>query len=88
MKALSSSFKMAGRRAKYEDSKIFDYTIYNLPMIEQNTLKWLMIFPLGILLVVLMRNVIGISTMGTFTPMLIAMSLVKTGFIPGLLCSE
>lgn len=86
MKALSSSFKMAGRRAKYEDSKIFDYTIYNLPMIEQNTLKWLMIFPLGILLVVLMRNVIGISTMGTFTPMLIAMSLVKTGFISGLLC--
>ena len=45
-----------------------------------------MIFPLGILLVVLMRNVVGIQTMGTFTPMLIAMSLIKTGFISGLLC--
>lgn len=86
IKSVISSFKMAGRRAKYENSKLFNYTIYNLPMLEQNTLKWLMIFPLGILLVVIMRNVIGISTMGTFTPMLISMSLVKTGFIPGLLC--
>ncbi|MCQ2734953.1 MAG: inactive transglutaminase family protein [Alphaproteobacteria bacterium] len=86
IKSVVSSFKMAGRRAKYENSRLFDYTIYNLPLHEQNTLKWLMIFPLGILLVVIMRNVIGISTMGTFTPMLVAMSLVKTGFIPGLIC--
>lgn len=86
LKSVVSSFKMAGRRAKYAESKLFDYTIYNLPMLEQNTLKWLMIFPLGILLVVLMRNVVGIRTMGTFTPMLIAMSLVKTGFGAGLVC--
>ena len=45
-----------------------------------------MIFPLGILLVVLLRNVVGISTMGTFTPMLVAMSLIKTGFIYGVIC--
>lgn len=85
-KSAISSFKMAGRRAKYEGSKIFNYTIYNLPSLEQNTLKWLMIFPLGILLIVLMRNVVGIQTMGTFTPMLISMSLIKTGFVPGLVC--
>ena len=86
IKSAVSSFKMAGRRAKYEHSKMFDFTIYNLPTLEQNTLKWLMIFPLGILLVVLLRNVVGISTMGTFTPMLVAMSLVRTGFLPGLIC--
>lgn len=85
-KSAVSSFKMAGSRAKYENSKFFNYTIYNLPSLEQNTLKWLMIFPLGILLIVLMRNVIGIQTMGTFTPMLISMALVKTGFVPGLVC--
>lgn len=86
IKSVISSFKMAGRRAKYADSRWFNYTIYNLPSLEQNTLKWLMIFPLGILLIVLMRNVIGIQTMGTFTPMLIALSLVKTGFWAGLIC--
>lgn len=86
IKSAISSFKMAGRRAKYENSHLFNYTIYNLPMLEQNTLKWLMIFPLAILLVVIMRNIIGISTMGTFTPMLISMSLIKTGFVYGLVC--
>ena len=45
-----------------------------------------MIFPLAILMVVIMRNIIGVSTMGTFTPMLLAMSLVKTGFVSGLVC--
>ena len=45
-----------------------------------------MIFPLAILMVVLMRNVIGVSTMGTFTPMLLAMSLVKTGLVSGVVC--
>ena len=87
MKSIRSSFRMAGHRAELSHSKSwFDYSIYNLPLNEQNTLKWLMIFPLAILVVVLMRNVVGIQTMGTFTPMLIAMSLVKTGFWPGLIC--
>lgn len=45
-----------------------------------------MIFPLAILIIVLMRNVVGVVTMGTFTPMLISMSLIKTGFLPGLVC--
>jgi hypothetical protein len=85
-KSVISSFKMAGRRAKYENSRLFNWTIYDLPSLEQNALKWLMIFPLGILLVVLLRNVVGISTMGTFTPMLIAMSLIKTGFWAGFIC--
>ena len=87
MKSIRSSFKMAGHRANLSQSRgWFDYSIYNLPLKEQNTLKWLMIFPLAILVVVIMRNVVGIQTMGTFTPMLIAMSLVKTGFWSGLIC--
>ncbi len=87
MKSIRSSFRMAGHRAELSHSRSwFDYSIYNLPLNEQNALKWLMIFPLAILTVVLMRNVVGIQTMGTFTPMLISMSLVKTGFWPGLIC--
>lgn len=87
IKSVSSSINLAGQRAKLAHQKaLFDYSIYNLPIMQQNTLKWLMIFPLGILIIVLMRNVIGIQTMGTFTPMLLSMSLVKTGFVPGLVC--
>lgn len=87
IKSLSSSLSLAGKRAKLaKQENLFEYSIFNLPLMEQNTLKWLTIFPLAILVIVLMRNVIGIQTMGTFTPMLLSMSLIKTGFIPGLIC--
>ena len=85
LKSISSSFNLAQHRAKLANQKTwFDYSIYSLPLAEQNTLKWLMIFPLAILIIVLMRNVVGVQTMGTFT--LISMALVKTGFWPGLVC--
>ena len=87
LKSVATPMKMAEHRAKANDKfSEYEYSIYTLPLLEQNTLKWLMIFPLAILVVVIVRNVIGVSTMGTFTPMLLAMSLVKTGFIPGLIC--
>lgn len=87
LKSITSSMKLAGKRAKISNQEQrYEYSIYNLPLTQQNTLKWLSIFPLAILIIVLMRNVIGLQTMGTFTPMLLAMSLVKTGFWPGMLC--
>ena len=86
-KSLNSSFSMAKYRAKNADKEqFFNYSIYNLPIEQQNSLKWLMVFPLAILLVVILRNVVGIKTMGTFTPMLISMALVQTGFSAGLIC--
>ena len=86
-KSITSTMSLASRRAKLaKKTNLFDYSIYSLPLAQQNTLKWLSVFPIGILIVVLIRNIIGIPTMGTFTPMLISMSLVKTGFITGLVC--
>ncbi len=87
IKSVISSFNLADKRASLTKKKsFFDYSIYSLPLVEQNTLKWLSIFPLAILIVVIIRNVIGWQTMGTFTPMLLAMSLVKTGLVFGLVC--
>lgn len=87
LKSVATPMKMAEYRAKANSAFMpYQYSIYALPLLEQNTLKWLMIFPLAILVVVIMRNIIGVTTMGTFTPMLLAMSLVKTGFVPGLVC--
>ncbi len=87
LKSVTSSMSLAQKRAKLAGSQSwFDYSIYNLPIAQQNTLKWLSIFPLAILIIVLMRNVVGVQTMGTFTPMLLSMALIKTGFWPGMLC--
>ncbi len=87
LKSVTTSFSLAGKRAKLANEKdVFDSSIYNLPVDQQNSLKWLMIFPLAILIIAVIRNFIGLSTMGTFTPMLLAMALVKTGLIPGIIC--
>ncbi|MBE6452499.1 MAG: hypothetical protein E7012_03300 [Alphaproteobacteria bacterium] len=87
MKSVTSTMSLAEQRAKLAGTQSwFNYSIYNLPLSQQNTLKWLSIYPLGILLIVLIRNVVGIQTMGTFTPMLLSMALVKTGFWSGMIC--
>jgi len=87
MKSITSTAKLAARRAELNNQgESFKASVFNLPILEQNTIKWLTIFPLAILIIVLLRNVVGIQTMGTFTPMLLAMALVRTGFIPGLIC--
>lgn len=87
MKSITSSLNLAGKRAKLANQEDnFNLSVFSLPLYEQNTIKWLTIFPLAILVIVLIRNVIGITTMGTFTPMLIALALVKTGLVPGLIC--
>lgn len=89
LKSVRSSFSLAKERSKNNPMHAlfsFENSIYNLPLAQQNGLKWLMIFPLAILMIVIMRNVIGVKTMGTFTPMLISMALIQTGFFPGLIC--
>ncbi len=87
LKSVATPLKMAEFKAKNNRFLVpYEYSVYSLPILEQNTLKWLMIFPLAILIVVIMRNIVGVATMGTFTPMLIAMALVKTGLVSGLIC--
>ena len=86
-KSITSTMNLASRRAKLlRKSGWYNLSIYNLPLSAQNSLKWLAVFPIAILFVVLLRNVVGVRTMGTFTPMLIAMSFVQTGFWAGLVC--
>ena len=65
--------------------KSFKYSMYNLPVREQNTFKFITVFPLAILAIVILRNIVGIKTLGTFTPMLIAMSFIETGLLYGLI---
>lgn len=85
LKSTTSTFDLAKDRAKLDNtSDWFEMSIFNLPFDNQSTIKWLSIFPLAILVIVVLRNIIGIKTMGTFTPMLISLSLVQTGFTVGM----
>ena len=50
-----------------------------------NILKFLLVIPLGVLVVVISRNIVGATTFGTFLPALMAMAIRETGLVPGVI---
>ncbi len=59
------------------DEPLLVATIFGLPVSEQNVFKYVVLIPLGAFVVVVMRNLIGISTLGTFMPVLLALALLE-----------
>lgn len=64
---------------------LIDFSIYTLPIADQNTFKLLLLIPFGALVVVILRNLVGIKTSGTFMPILIALTFLQTSLFTGLL---
>lgn len=71
--------------AHYDDSVFGLFSIHSLPIEEQSIFKMLLLLPMGALITVLMRLLIGIRTSGTFMPVLIAMAFLQTTLLPGLI---
>jgi transglutaminase-like putative cysteine protease len=63
----------------------YKWSLYVLPGNFQNTINALLLIPLGALIMVFCRNVIGINTFGTFGPMLLALSFREISLNIGLL---
>ncbi|WP_018971147.1 inactive transglutaminase family protein [Rubritalea marina] len=61
------------------------FSLLNLSIEQQNAYGLLLMIPFGALVVVLMRNIIGVKTSGTFMPILLAMAFLKTDLLPGLM---
>jgi hypothetical protein len=53
-------------------------------ILSTQSLILLLMLPLGGLIVAFLRNVVGLRTFGVFLPVLIAFSLVETGFLTGI----
>lgn len=59
------------------------YGIFQQVGISQSLLKIILMIPIGALVTVIWRNIIGVETFGTFLPALIAAAFRETGFIWG-----
>ena len=62
----------------------FDVSLHNLPIAEQGMFKLIMTLPVGALVVVIMRLLVGVRTSGTFMPVLIALALLQTELLAGM----
>jgi hypothetical protein len=68
-----------------KDSIFSRFSIQHLPIEEQSMFKLLLLLPVGALVVVFMRILVGLKTSGTFMPILIALAFLQTSLILGLL---
>ncbi|WP_348673016.1 inactive transglutaminase family protein [uncultured Abyssibacter sp.] len=75
---------IARDRARQHGSLVLDYSLFSLPVQTQNVYRVLLTVPLGAFLVVLLRNVVGVKTFGTFMPILIALAFRETKLIWGI----
>lgn len=66
------------------EKSLLDISIHSLPLEEQALFKGILLVPVGVLLVVIFRVLIGIRTSGTFMPVLIAIAFIQTSLLTGL----
>jgi hypothetical protein len=76
---------LARARTAEVGDPLIDFSLYALPLEEQAVFRLLLLIPIGALVLVLLRNLVGISTSGTFMPILIALAFQETRVLPGLL---
>lgn len=66
------------------NSVLANFSLYQLPISEQNLFKGILLLPIGTFVVVLLRILIGIKCSGTFMPILIASAFIQTTLVNGL----
>lgn len=71
--------------AAKEGSNMLNFSLLSLPVQAQSLYRVLLTVPVGAFLIVLLRNVGGVKTFGTFAPVLIALAFREMHLITGIL---
>ncbi|MDC0609466.1 inactive transglutaminase family protein [Vibrio sp.] len=71
--------------SKVSADNLLNLSIHSLPLEEQAMFKTIMLIPIGALIVVFLRVIVGLKTSGTFMPVLIAVAFVQTQLLPGII---
>ncbi|GAM62343.1 hypothetical protein JCM19232_5307 [Vibrio ishigakensis] len=74
----------AATASKVRSDDLLNFSIHSLPLEEQSMFKTIMLIPIGALIVVFLRILIGLKTSGTFMPVLIAVAFVQTQLVTGI----
>jgi hypothetical protein len=79
------SIAVAEQRAAVRQSRLVDFSLFSLPIQIQAVYSILLMIPVGALIMVILRNVVGIDAFGTFMPVLIALSFRETQLFWGVI---
>ncbi|MFK7887337.1 MAG: UUP1 family membrane protein [Gammaproteobacteria bacterium] len=79
------ALSIAEQRASAMGSHALEFSLFSLPIRTQAVYSVLLMIPLGALVMAVMRNIVGIPTFGTFTPILVALAFRETRLLYGVL---
>ena len=79
------SLQSAVARQRQAKEKLIEFSVFGLPLQTQEVYRLLLTVPVGIFLLVILRNVVGLKTFGTFMPVLIALAFRETHLLWGLI---
>lgn len=80
-----NALSIAKARGLDLDSQLLRFSLLQLPVNVQETYKIILTVPIGAFIILLLRNFIGLSTFGTFMPVLIALAFRETHVVWGTL---
>ncbi|WP_119344897.1 UUP1 family membrane protein [Facilibium subflavum] len=63
---------------------IYEFSLLNLPAQTQEIYKIILMVPLSVLIILILRIIIGVPTLGTFMPVLIALAFRDTSLLWGI----
>ncbi len=81
---LLDSLDVTERRVERLGSRAFDFSLFALPITTQAVYSVLLMIPIGALVIVFLRNFIGVKTFGTFMPVLVALAFRETQLLWGI----
>lgn len=79
-----SALLAALETGEMKKSFLLNFSLFSLPIETQSVYHVILLLPVGVFLLVILRNVIGIRTFGTFMPVLIALAFRETQLLWGL----
>ena len=82
-RAPQSALDAAVTRGRNQGASLVDFSLFGLPLQVQAVFRILLVVPLGVLVLVVLRNLVGLRTFGTFMPVLIAISFRETNLLWG-----
>jgi 7 transmembrane helices usually fused to an inactive transglutaminase/Inactive transglutaminase fused to 7 transmembrane helices len=79
-----SALLAASAHEKFARPALFEFSTLVLPIAAQAVYHVLLVVPVGVLILVVMRNLVGVRTFGTFMPVLIALAFRETRLVSGI----
>ncbi|PLX45454.1 MAG: hypothetical protein C0605_00920, partial [Hyphomicrobiales bacterium] len=70
---------------KNRQDEFVTFSLFGLPLATQEVYRIILMVPIGIFLLLILRNVVGLRSLGTFMPVLIALAFRETNLAWGLI---